>query len=75
MCIRDRESLIDKNLISNNHRLTYTLVPEEGLNAKSEEKINKNLKDRLSTLTEVEKNKIVNLAKSLKQRQEQVDDP
>ena len=69
------ESLIDRNLISNNHRLTYTLVPEEGLNAKSEEKINKNLKDRLSTLTEIEKNKIVNLAKSLKQRQEQVDDP
>ena len=44
------ESLIDKNLISNNHRLTYTLVPEEGLNAKVKKRLIKILKIDLAHL-------------------------
>ena len=33
------ENLIDKNLIKNNHRLTYSLIPDTELNKKNEEKI------------------------------------
>lgn len=69
------ESLINKNLLTNNHRLTYTLVPEEGLNAKEDERIKKSLDKKLLELANNEKDKILHLAKSLKQRQEQEDDP
>ena len=69
------ESLISKNLIENNHRVNYSLIPDVNFNKKIEKKIQDKLDKYTNTLSIDDKNKIAYIAKSLEKRQSQVDDP
>ena len=69
------EKLIEAKLINNNHRLNYSLIPDVGFNKKNDEKILNKIKKKSKSLTIDDKNEIKVLAKSLKERQNSVDDP
>ena len=69
------ENLIEKNLIKNNHRLTYSLVPDIELNKKNEEKIQNKVLDITKSLSEQDKEQLVKLANDLEDRQNTIDDP
>ena len=69
------ENLIEKNLIKNNHRLTYSLVPDTKLNKKNEEKIQSKVLDITKSLSEQDKEQLVKLANALEERQNTIDDP
>ena len=69
------ENLIEKNLINNNHRLTYSLVPDTELNKKNEEKIQNKVLDITKSLSEQDKEQLVKLANDLEERQNTIDDP
>lgn len=69
------ENLIEKNLIKNNHRLTYSLVPDTELNKKNEEKIHNKVLDITKGLSEQDKEQLVKLANDLEERQNTIDDP
>jgi Zn-dependent M16 (insulinase) family peptidase len=69
------ENLIEKNLIKNNHRLTYSLVPDTELNKKNEEKIQNKVLDITKSLSEQDKEQLVKLANDLEERQNAIDDP
>ena len=69
------ENLIEKNLIKNNHRLTYSLVPDTELNKKNEEKIQNKVLDITKSLSEQDKEQLVKLANDLEKRQNTIDDP
>jgi Zn-dependent M16 (insulinase) family peptidase len=69
------ENLIEKNLINNNHRLTYSLVPDTKLNKKNEEKIQNKVLDITKSLSEQDKEQLVKLANDLEERQNTIDDP
>ena len=69
------ENLIEKNLIKNNHRLTYSLVPDTELNKKNEEKIQKKVLDITKSLSEQDKEQLLKLANDLEERQNTIDDP
>ena len=69
------ENLIEKNLIKNNHRLTYSLVPDTELNKKNEEKIQNKVLDITKSLSEQDKEQLVKLANDLEDRQNTIDDP
>ena len=69
------ENLIEKNLIKNNHRLTYSLVPDTELNKKNEEKIQNKVLDITKNLSEQDKEQLVKLANDLEERQNTIDDP
>ena len=69
------ENLIEKNLIKNNHRLTYSLVPDTELNKKNEEKIQNKVLDITKSLSEQDKEQLVKLANDLENRQNTIDDP
>ena len=69
------ENLIEKNLIKNNHRLTYSLVPDTELNKKNEEKIQNKVLDITKSLSEQDKEQLVKLANALEERQNTIDDP
>ena len=69
------EDLIEKNLIKNNHRLTYSLVPDTELNKKNEEKIQNKILDLSKKFSEKDKQELIKLAIDLEQRQNSIDDP
>ena len=69
------ENLIEKNLIKNNHRLTYSLVPDTELNKKNEEKIQNKVLDITKSLSEQDKEQLVKLANALEERQNTIDNP
>ena len=69
------ENLIEKNLIKNNHRLTYSLVPDTELNKKNEEKIQNKVLDITKSLSEQDKEQLLKLANDLEERQNTIDDP
>ena len=69
------ENLIEKNLIKNNHRLTYSLIPDTQLNKKNEEKIQNKVLDITKKLSEKDKEKLIKLANDLEERQNSIDDP
>jgi len=69
------ESLIEKHLINNPHRVNYELKPEIGLNEKKEEAIKDFLAEKTKNLSTIEKDEINTLAKDLKNRQDAKDDP
>jgi len=69
------EGLIEKHLINNTHKLNYSLVPDVEFNKKNEDHINKKIIEKTKNLTENDKNKIVELAQALEERQEKIDDP
>jgi len=69
------ESLIEKHLINNPHRVNYELKPEIGLNEKKEKAIKDFLAEKTKNLSTIEKDEINTLAKDLKNRQDAKDDP
>ena len=69
------EKLIEEKLINNAHRLNYSLIPDVSLNKKNEEKILKKIELKSKELSDSEKNEINILAKDLKDRQNQIDNP
>ena len=69
------ENLIDKNLIKNNHRLTYSLIPDTELNKKNEEKIQNKVFEITKNFSSDDKQKLIKLANDLEKRQNSIDDP
>jgi len=69
------ESLIEKNLISNSHRLNYSLIPDTEFNRKNEEKIQQKVIERTRDLSQKDKEDIIQLANDLESRQNAHDDP
>ena len=69
------ESLIEKNLISNSHRLNYSLIPDTEFNRKNEEKIQQKVIEKTRDLSHKDKEDIIQLANDLETRQNAHDDP
>ena len=69
------ESLIEKNLISNSHRLNYSLIPDSEFNRKNEEKIQQKVIEKTRDLSHKDKEDIIQLANDLETRQNAHDDP
>jgi Zn-dependent M16 (insulinase) family peptidase len=69
------ENLIDKNLIKNSHRLTYSLIPDTELNKKNEEKIQNKVLEITKNFSTDDKEKLIKLANDLEKRQNSIDDP
>ena len=69
------ESLIEKNLISNSHRLNYSLIPDTEFNRKNEEKIQQKVIEKTRDLSHKDKEDIIQLANDLESRQNAHDDP
>jgi Zn-dependent M16 (insulinase) family peptidase len=69
------ENLIDRNLIKNNHRLTYSLIPDTELNKKNEEKIQNKVFEITKNFSSDDKEKLIKLARDLEKRQNSIDDP
>ena len=69
------ESLIEKNLISNSHRLNYSLIPDSEFNRKNEEKIQQKVIEKTRDLSHKDKEDIIQLANDLESRQNAHDDP
>ena len=69
------ENLIDKNLIKNNHRLTYSLIPDTELNKKNEEKIQNKVFEITKNFSLDDKKNLIKLANDLENRQNSIDDP
>ena len=69
------ENLIDKNLIKNNHRLTYSLIPDTELNKKNEEKIQNKVFEITKNFSSDDKEKLIKLANDLEKRQNSIDNP
>ena len=69
------ENLIEQKLISNPHRVNYELKPKVNLNEQEEERIKSNLNQKTAELSKQEIDKLNQLAKELKERQESIDNP
>ena len=69
------ENLIDRNLIKNNHRLTYSLIPDTELNKKNEERIQNKVFEITKNFSSDDKEKLIKLARDLEKRQNSIDDP
>ena len=69
------ENLIEQKLISNPHRVNYELKPKVNLNEQKEERIKSNLNQKTAELSKKEMDKLNQLAKELKERQESIDNP
>ena len=69
------ENLIDKSLIKNNHRLTYSLIPDTELNKKNEEKIKNKVLEITKNFSLDDKKNLIKLANDLENRQNSIDDP
>ena len=69
------ENLIDRNLIKNSHRLTYSLIPDTELNKKNEEKIKNKVFEITKNFSSDDKEKLIKLANDLENRQNSIDDP
>ena len=69
------ENLIDRSLIKNNHRLTYSLIPDTELNKKNEEKIQNKVFEITKNFSSDDKEKLIKLANDLEKRQNSIDDP
>jgi Zn-dependent M16 (insulinase) family peptidase len=69
------ENLIDRSLIKNNHRLTYSLIPDTELNKKNEEKIQNKVFEIKKNFSLDDKKNLIKLANDLENRQNSIDDP
>ena len=69
------ESLIETKIINNPHRVNYCLAPDVEFNSKNEQKIKEKINEKLKKLSEKDKERIIELSKNLKLRQEKQDDP
>ena len=69
------ESLIEKKIISNPHRVNYCLAPDIDFNSKNEKKIKEKINEKSKNLSIKDKERIIELTKNLKLRQEKSDNP
>ena len=69
------ESLIETKIINNPHRVNYCLAPDVEFNFKNEQKIKEKINEKSKKLSEKEKERIIDLTKNLKLRQEKQDNP
>jgi len=69
------ESLIEKKIISNPHRVNYCLAPDVDFNSKNEKKIKEKINKKSKNLSIKDKERIIELTKNLKLRQEKSDNP
>ncbi|MDH5483762.1 MAG: insulinase family protein [Gammaproteobacteria bacterium] len=69
------KQLVRKNLLENSHRVCLTMVPDTGLSKRKEITEAEKLAAIKAQLSDQEKNRIIDLAAALKQRQDQQDDP
>ncbi|MBR1671048.1 MAG: insulinase family protein [Butyrivibrio sp.] len=67
------EQLTEKYLLNNSHRTVVELAPRTGLNEEREEKLKKKLADYKNSLSDEEKQRIVNETKELKAYQDTPD--
>jgi len=68
------ENLIKTNLLDNPHRLTYELKPDTSFNENLDAYFSSTLKEKEKALNESDKQSLVELAETLKDRQESIDD-
>ncbi|GIS24939.1 MAG: hypothetical protein CM15mP126_1820 [Gammaproteobacteria bacterium] len=69
------EALIETKIINNPHRVNYCLAPDVEFNSKNEQKIKEKINEKSKKLSEKEKERIIELTKNLKLRQEKQDNP
>ena len=69
------ETLIETKIINNPHRVNYCLAPDVEFNSKNEQKIKEKINEKSKKLSEKEKERIIDLTKNLKLRQEKQDNP
>ena len=69
------ENLIEEKIINNPHRVNYCLAPDIEFNSKNEKIIKEKIDEKSKNLTLEDKERIIELTKNLKTRQEKSDDP
>ena len=69
------EALIEEKIINNPHRVNYCLAPDIEFNSKNENKIKEKINERSKKLSKKDKERIIELTKNLKLRQEKHDNP
>jgi len=69
------ENLIEEKIINNPHRVNYCLAPDIEFNSKNEKIIKEKIDEKSKNLTLEDKERIIELTKNLKIRQEKSDDP
>ena len=69
------ENLIEEKIINNPHRVNYCLAPDIEFNSKNEKIIKEKIDEKSKNLTLDDKERIIELTKNLKIRQEKSDDP
>ena len=69
------ENLIEKKIINNQHRVNYCLAPDIEFNSKKEMEIQAKIDQKSKNLSVDDKEKIIELTKNLKARQEKSDNP
>ncbi len=67
------EGLIEKYILSNNHRYSITAIPKPGLTTVKEEEFSKQLAKIKAEMSAADIDEIVNTTKRLKERQQSVD--
>ena len=69
------EKLIKEKIINNPHRVNYCLAPDIEFNSKNEKIIKEKIDKKSKNLSFEDKERIIELTKDLKQRQEKSDNP
>jgi len=69
------EKLIEEKIINNPHRVNYCLAPDTEFNSKNEKKIKEKVDEKSKKLSSKDKERIIELTKDLKIRQEKSDNP
>ncbi len=69
------EKLIEEKIINNPHRVNYCLAPDTEFNSKNEKKIKEKIDEKSKKLSSKDKDRIIELTKDLKIRQEKSDNP
>ena len=69
------EKLIEEKIINNQHRVNYCLAPDIEFNSKNEKIIKEKIDEKSKNLSFVDKERIIELTKDLKLRQEKSDNP
>ena len=69
------EKLIEEKIINNPHRVNYCLAPDIEFNSKNEKIIKEKIDEKSKNLSYEDKERIIELTKDLKLRQEKSDNP
>ena len=72
---RHLEKLIEKFFLKNKHRVTFQLIPNTDYDKDKSQKLDKQLSEKTSSLSNLEKENIRDLTSQLETRQNSKDDP